>query len=89
MVKKISINGAMISDKEDLYQIFMENLFLPEWHGHNLDALWDTLSVWSESLQIEVEQQELILAALGQYGDNFLEMLDELAEENSSITVQR
>ena len=88
-MKQIVIKGDLLFSKEDLYQVFADGLALPEWHGHNLDALWDTLSVWSEPLQIIVEYQELLLAVLGQYGHNFLDLLDDVAAENINIIVQR
>lgn len=87
-MKQLIINAQAILSKEDLYRMINEELKLPEWQGNNLDALWDTLSVWNEPLQIIVEHQYLLLAVLGQYGQNFLELLDDLAEENSNITIQ-
>lgn len=86
-MQQIIINGEIIFTKADLYQPFINSLALPAWQGQNLDALWDTMSVWSEPVQISVQNEGMLLAVLGTTGQAFLDLLDELAKENPQITL--
>ena len=40
---EITIVWNQIKTEEDFYSSFLSKLNAPEWHGHNLDALSDSL----------------------------------------------
>jgi len=40
---EITIDWNQIKTEEDFYRSFLPKLNAPEWHGHNLDALSDSL----------------------------------------------
>ena len=43
-MKAISLNGAEWSSTEDFFAALLPELGAPSWHGHNLNALYDSLS---------------------------------------------
>lgn len=43
-MKLIEINAARCQSVEDFYRLLLAELGAPEWHGHNLDALWDSIT---------------------------------------------
>ena len=42
-MKKIPLDGSNWTEKEDFYVSFLSSVGAPDWHGHNLDALWDSI----------------------------------------------
>lgn len=49
-MKEVIIDCAQITDEAQLHQALFEALSLPEWYGHNLDALFDCLTeLWEET----------------------------------------
>ena len=43
-MKKITVNCSDISSAQQLHDALKDALDLPEWYGHNLDALFDCLT---------------------------------------------
>ena len=41
---EIVIDGAEWKTAADFYSAFLGAVEAPEWHGHNLDALWDSIT---------------------------------------------
>jgi len=81
-MKKIEIR---VESKTELYDILAREL--PQEHGRNLDALHDVLSTLSEPTELQIYGSELYAAVGDRYGDHFLRMLRDTAEENSNLTV--
>jgi RNAse (barnase) inhibitor barstar len=42
-IPEILISAAGWKTAEDFYAAFLAGVGAPEWHGHNLDALWDSI----------------------------------------------
>lgn len=40
---QLVLDGADVESEADLHRALAELFGLPEWYGHNLDALWDVL----------------------------------------------
>ena len=38
------MNGVAWQSADDFYRAYFEAIGAPEWHGRNLDALWDSLT---------------------------------------------
>ena len=43
-MREIVISGAGWQTPDDFYVAFLAAIGAPEWHGHNLAALWDSVS---------------------------------------------
>ena len=43
-MKQISIDVSKCQTVDDVYTILLSALAAPNWHGHNLDALWDSIT---------------------------------------------
>lgn len=41
---EVFVDGSTIDSKEAFFQAFVALEGVPDWVGHNLDALWDTLT---------------------------------------------
>ena len=50
---KIIIDWGKIKSEEDFYKMFLPQVKAPNWHGHNLDALNDSI-VTSQINEIEL-----------------------------------
>lgn len=40
----IHLDGRSWQSADDFYAAYLRAVGAPEWHGHNLDALWDSLT---------------------------------------------
>ena len=40
----IHLDGGSWQSADDFYAAYLAAVGAPEWHGHNLDALWDSLT---------------------------------------------
>lgn len=63
-----------MTSKEETHAYLKETFGFPEHYGNNLDALHDCL-MERNVMEIEVEHEEEMLAALGRYGENLLQVL--------------
>jgi ribonuclease inhibitor len=43
-VDEIHLDGRSWQSADDFYVAYLTAVGAPEWHGHNLDALWDSLT---------------------------------------------
>lgn len=43
-MREIVLSGAHWTTPEDFYNDLLPSLGAPDWHGHNLDALWDSIT---------------------------------------------
>lgn len=43
-MKRISIDISDCKTVDDFYGILLSSLDAPDWHGRNLDALWDSIT---------------------------------------------
>jgi RNAse (barnase) inhibitor barstar len=42
-MQEITLHAAGWTTREDFYAAYLPAVGAPDWHGHNLDALWDSL----------------------------------------------
>jgi RNAse (barnase) inhibitor barstar len=42
-MREIMICAAELETPDDFYTAFLTAVGVPPWHGHNLDALWDSI----------------------------------------------
>lgn len=43
-MKIIELDGTSWSSEDDFYSALLTEMGSPNWHGHNLNALWDSLT---------------------------------------------
>jgi len=43
------IDGAAVADRGALHELLAQQLALPEWYGHNMDALQQTLGGYADA----------------------------------------
>jgi RNAse (barnase) inhibitor barstar len=43
LVETIALNGSRWENASDFYEAYLAAVGAPEWHGRNLDPLWDSL----------------------------------------------
>lgn len=78
---KIILDGKRMTSKEEAHAYLKEALDLPAYYGRNLDALYDCLTD-RRDLEIEVQDTDRMLEALGGYGEKLLEVLRENQKGN-------
>ena len=71
------LDGENFVDKDATYDYLIEELNLPEYQGRNLDALWDTLSMYKD-VEIRILNARSIQRNLGEYGTYLLDLFGEL-----------
>ena len=71
---KYILDGKKMVSKEETHAYLKETFGFPEHYGNNLDALHDCL-MERNVMEIEVEHEEEMLAALGRYGESLLQVL--------------
>jgi ribonuclease inhibitor len=84
---KIIINGMEMITKHHLHELLARELALPDYYGHNLDALWDLLVTYPYSITILLNNKEQFMKQLGSYGDAFIRLLEDLEADNQNITI--
>lgn len=47
-MRSVSLELKGIDNAAAFHELLQKQLDLPEWYGHNLDALWDVLEGWIE-----------------------------------------
>lgn len=83
-MKTVTLDGAVLSSKEELHQTLVRALAFPGWYGGNLDALFDCLTDLSEEVSITLLNWD----RLGDYGQRVKKVLLAAARENERITLQ-
>ena len=74
-----------VYSKEDLQELLVKELPLPEYYGRNLDALYDCLTDPGPEVEIVLENQETLLENLGLGYWRLVRMLADAAEESRRI----
>lgn len=58
-MKEIILDCAQIADEIQLHQALFNALSLPEWYGHNLDALFDCLTELEEKTHLVLKNWDV------------------------------
>lgn len=77
------INGKYCQSIEETHQYLKRQFELPDYYGENLDALWDVLTEREEVLVLINSRSLLNLP--NQYGEDLLELFEDLKEEGWMI----
>ena len=86
-MKKITINGKRLKERDALHDYIAKKLSFPEHYGKNLDALYDCLSEINTPLNIIIKNKDILEEELGQYAVNLTLMLTDIQNANPNIKV--
>ena len=86
-MRKINLDIEKMRSLPMLHKYLHTALALPEYYGANLDALFDCLTELAEPTELVVPRQVADEAYLGWYGQQFLQMLQDAAEENTDLKI--
>jgi ribonuclease inhibitor len=86
-MKKIYLDGSIVSKKEEIHLQIKERMGFPEYYGKNLDALYDMLSTWSEPVEVCILNPSSLFLSLGKYGHDFIKTIEEAHDANWRIKV--
>ena len=86
-MRKIILDIEKMRSLPMLHKYLHTALALPEYYGANLDALHDCLTEMCEPTELVVPKQVAEEAYLGWYGQQFLQMLQDAAEENTDLKI--
>ena len=86
-MRKINLDIEKMRSLPMLHKYLHTALALPEYYGANLDALFDCLTELAKPTELVVPRQVADEAYLGWYGQQFLQMLQDAAEENTALKI--
>lgn len=81
------LDGEQIKEKEQLHDVLVASLGLPDWYGRNLDALYDCLTDIREETEIRLIRLPAMEAHLGRYARALQKVIHDASEENSVVHV--
>ncbi len=84
-MREIILDGREMISKEEAHLHIKERLQSPEYHGNNLDALWDVISSYSESIEISLRNKEELIENLGRYGNSLIQVFQDAQKENYNV----
>lgn len=72
-----------------LHEYFKEVFNLPDYYGHNMDALWDCLDCsFEHPTTIVLKNIERLPSEMNETVEIMLELFDDLQRENEEVTIQ-
>lgn len=74
------LDGRQFLNRERAYEYLIEELSLPSYTGHNLDALWDVI-MDKGNMELEILYGRSILDHLQGYGRQLLDLFGDLNQE--------
>lgn len=82
---KVKLNGKKMKTKEGCHLYIKKKLKNQEYHGNNLDALWDVLSSHSDPIEISLKNKDELIEHLGKYGESLIKVFEDVAKENNCV----
>ena len=86
-MKTITLDIARLHSVPALHKYLRSALALPVYYGANLDALYDCLTALTEQTTLIVPAAVADNGHLGWYGKQFLQVLEDAAQENPALQV--
>lgn len=81
-MKYVKIDGSKITSREELHEELKRQLNFPDYYGRNLDALYDMLTSFTESVSFEIVNEVELEEHLGHYAKLFLGLLKDVKGES-------
>lgn len=79
----VILDGAEMTGRDRLHDYLSHELRLPEYYGHNLDALYDCLGELGPHTHIILVNADILRSNLGEYGERLIEVFRESAVPGS------
>ncbi len=88
----IVISAAELKTPDDFYVAFLSAVGAPPWHGHNLDALWDSIVTGSINRieppnQVRITEIDRTSDACKQLIDRFVSLIEEVKVNGTRVEV--
>lgn len=88
MVNKIVLDLQGFTSEWDLHEYLQKRFDIPQYHGHNASALWDSLYLWFEQpTVIEVKNLDKLPANMKTIGDRVRSVFQDLDQEDPFLQV--
>lgn len=84
----IYLDGREMTTRETAHTYLQKQIDRVEYHGKNLDALYEVLSTWNEPTTILFAHSEEVPFHLGRYGEALLNTFQDATRENRSLTLK-
>ena len=84
-MKHITLDCTLMTDPDEVHDLFARELEFPSYYGRNLDALYDMLSTYPE-LELTLANSTAI-GKMFRYGDNLLLAIQDAEKANPLLTV--
>jgi RNAse (barnase) inhibitor barstar len=89
---EIVLAGAQWTTQEDFYNTLLPLLGAPDWHGHNLDALWDSIVTGhinqvNPPFKVRITGVDVMSANCKKLVDRFVELVSEAKAEGIAVDV--
>lgn len=84
------LDGKLMTGRKEAYDHIAEVMILPEYFGHNLDALADCLSELDDSSIVILNNSAFMMKSLEDYGEKLLDTFrDSSLGEDSFVFIER
>ena len=84
-MKSIILDGNKMTNKKETHIYLKEMMSLPDYYGHNLDALFDILTSSNSKLNISLINTNNLINYLDTYGENLIKVFKEASDENKNL----
>ena len=93
-MREIRLSAEEWTTAEDFYAALLGALGAPEWHGHTMDALWDSMTggdinAVNPPYRVRIQEADLLPAACAEVVDQFEALAAQARLEGLSIAVVR
>ena len=92
-MREITLDGSRWTSSEDIYNSFLTAVGAPAWHGHNLDALQDSIAAGQINsievpYKIKIKHFGRIGAGARGMADNFVQLIRELRDSGCPVDIE-
>ena len=84
-MRTVRLDGAIMTNKETAHSYIKEQLAIPSYLGHNLDALYDALSVYDKEVSLILINKPELMKHLGPYGERLVHTFWDVEKVNQNV----
>ena len=85
----IYIEGSLMTGRRQAHEYLAGKLSLPDYYGHNLDALADVLWELPADTCIILLEEDALIENLGRYGESLIQVLTDAAASSRDLRLIR